>query len=230
MGIAYRLVLQSGAGAGTEYSLEKSDLFLGRDISNEIVINDPEVSRRHARLTLEGTTYRLEDLGSTNGTFIQGQRLAAPVLLRPGEIITIGEKVVLRFEVSAADVNATVAVQRGASQNVQQPYAPVSQPAPVSAPVVPPPAQVYTPIPPAPSMAQPYSSIPATPAYPPAGVNMPYQPPVKKKTSKAVIVLLIIVGIIVVFCIIPVIIIDLTNSWCTLFPGLFNSILTGACP
>ena len=99
MSTQYKLILQSGVGAGTEYPLEKTDLILGRDLSNDIVVNAPEVSRRHARLILEEGGYILEDLGSTNGTFIRGQRLGAPLVLRPGETITIGEKVVLKYEV-----------------------------------------------------------------------------------------------------------------------------------
>ncbi|KAF0112130.1 MAG: hypothetical protein FD147_397 [Chloroflexi bacterium] len=217
MGTTYRLILQSGAGSGTEYPLEKTDLYLGRDMSNDIVVNDPEVSRRHARLVLEGTTYRIEDLGSTNGTFIRGQRLAAPVLLRPGEIITIGEKVVLRFEVLVSDPNATVAVHRAASQATQPPHEPIAPRVPLAPPVTPPIAQAYTP-------------VQAVSAYPPVGVVPPVQPPVKKKQSSAVIALLIVVGILVVFCIIPWIIIEATNSYCALFPGIFNSIMAGACP
>jgi predicted component of type VI protein secretion system len=217
MTTTYRLVLQSGAGAGTEYPLEKTDLFLGRDMSNDIVVNDPEVSRKHAHLVLEGATYRLEDLGSTNGTFIRGQRLSAPVLLRPGEIITIGEKVVLRFDVFMSDPNATVAVQRGANQNTQVPRQPVTPQIPLAPPATPP-SQVYQPV---------------TPPQAPSQSVAPYavQPPqAAKKISKAVLILLIVAGVIVLFCIIPWILIEVTNSYCSLFPGVFNALMTGACP
>lgn len=218
MTTTYRLVLQSGAGAGTEYPLEKTDLFLGRDMSNDIVVNDPEVSRKHAHLVLEGATYRLEDLGSTNGTFIRGQRLSAPVLLRPGEVITIGEKVVLRFEVFMSDPNATVAVQRGANQNTQVPSQPVTPQVPMSPPVTPPPAQSYQPVAPPQAYSQPVAPYAAQP------------PQTAKKNSKALLILLIIAGVIVLFCVIPWIIIEVTNSYCSLFPGVFNALMTGACP
>jgi pSer/pThr/pTyr-binding forkhead associated (FHA) protein len=244
MGSTYRLILQSGPSAGTEYPLEKTEMILGRDISNDLVINDPEVSRRHLKLTLDGSTYRIEDLGSTNGTFIRGQRLAAPVLLRPGEIITLGEKVVLRFETFTSDPNATVAVQRGANQgtspaarvpvapSVLVAQAPIYQPAPSApTPVAPPPAQYYQPVPQAPvSMTPPinqqpapyYQSISATPVYPAA--NIPLQPATPKKSNKGLIILLVIVGIIVLFIVIPAIIIDSTNSYCTVIPGITNLI------
>ena len=216
MGSIFRLVLQSGAGAGTEYPLEKDELYLGRDQNNDLVVNDPEVSRRHARLSLEGNTYKLEDLGSTNGTFIRGQRLAGPVLLRPGEVITLGEKVVLRFEMSSSDANATVIAQRGTIPQPQKPYTPPPA-APAPAPVVPP---APAPIPAAPV----YQSIPATPVYAPPPQAQP------KKKNKALIVILVIVGIIVLFCVIPLIIVDVTNSYCSLFPGIMNMMFTGACP
>lgn len=218
MASTYRLILQSGTSMGTEYPLEKTELILGRDMGNDLVINDPEVSRRHLRFVLEGVTYRIEDLGSTNGTFIHGQRLSAPVILRPGDIITLGEKVVLRYEVATSDPNATVAVQRGMNQGtqaaVQRPAAP-----PPSAPI---PA---TPIPAAPPPAQSYQPITAAPVY---QSGMP--PVAAKKKSKGLIILLVIVGIIVLFCVIPFIIVDLTNSYCSLAPGIMNMLFTGACP
>lgn len=268
----FRLVLQSGSGMGTEYPLEKNEMFLGRDLSNDIVINDPEVSRRHARLLLSGNTFILEDLGSTNGTFIHGQRLGAPVVLRPGDMITIGEKVLLKFEIPAVDPNATVAAFRGASQQTQQPFTPVTPRVPPAAPVTPafipsqppvsptsqpekayqapqpvvpsytpsqPSAQVTPPVHPvAPVVTPPqavspaYSQLPVTPAYRPVTPPMSAaaQPTPVKKKSGWLIALLIVIGILVVFCLIPWIIIEVTNSYCALFPGIFNSIQPGACP
>lgn len=222
----YKLIIQSGTGMGTEYPLEKPELFLGRDLSSDLVINDPEVSRRHLRLVLDGATYRIEDLGSTNGTFIHGLRLTTPALLKPGEVITLGEKIVLRYEVVSSDPNATVVVQRAAVSPVQQVQAPVVPPpavqppaaAPVPAPVMaPPPARVTPPISAVPAYQQPNMQVPPAGAAP-------------KKKSKALLIILILVGILVLFCIVPWIIIDLTNSYCNLFPGILNMLITNACP
>lgn len=217
----YRLILQSGLEMGTEYPLEKPELFLGRDLNNDLVINDAEVSRRHARLVLEGATYRIEDLGSTNGTFIRGQRILAPYLLTPSEVITFGEKVVLRFEVTSSDPNATVVAQRTPVQTAQ----------PAVTPFVPPPAPPMAVTPPiAPASAQAYKPIQAAPAYQPIAATPPIQPAPPKKKSKAVLILLIVLGIILLFCVIPWIIIDATSSYCSLFPGILNMLFTGACP
>ena len=204
MSTTYKLILQSGVGAGTEYPLEKTDLILGRDLSNDIVVNDPEVSRRHARLILQEGSYILEDLSSTNGTFIRGQRLGAPLVLRPGETITIGEKVVLKYEVLQTDPNATVVVQRRVVDATQPPAAPVSIPAPV---MVQPPVQPV-------SMQPPYLQ----------------QPRARKKMSRALIIILVLLAILFVFCLIPWLIIEMTDSYCALFPGVFNSLQPGACP
>jgi pSer/pThr/pTyr-binding forkhead associated (FHA) protein len=202
----YRLILLSGVGAGTEYPLEKTELQLGRDLSNDIVINDPEVSRRHAHLTLEGDGYILEDLGSTNGTFIRGQRLAAPVVLRPGEAITIGEKVNLKYEVVSSDQSATVVVQRRSADEVQPP---------IPQPMAPPMVQPIM----APPLIQPANIAPppvGAPMQPPIAPGM--MPPPAKKKSKTLLIILILLGIIVVFCLIPIIILDVTKSWCA--PGI----------
>jgi predicted component of type VI protein secretion system len=88
---------------------------IGRDSTNEIVINDAEVSRRHARLTFQGGKYVLEDLGSTNGTFVNGQRLAGPRVLKAGEVVSFGEQIVLVFEVVSIDPGATVMSPRAAA-------------------------------------------------------------------------------------------------------------------
>ena len=79
---------------------------VGRDSTNEIVINDSEISRRHARLTFQGGKYVLEDLGSTNGTFINGVQVT-DVNLEPDQHIQLGNVTVL-FEADAP-VSARVA-------------------------------------------------------------------------------------------------------------------------
>lgn len=178
----FRLVLRSGPTPGKVFPIEKHELFLGRDLANDIVINDPEVSRRHVRFFMQGANVVVEDLGSTNGTSINGQRLVGPYILRPGEVITLGEHISLVFEV-AVDVDATVAARP-----------PVQAPPPIQQPVyqAPPPRQqpVYTPPPP------PQSYVGQVPAAPPP----PVAEPPKKGMSPAVIILLVILAIIACFC------------------------------
>lgn len=163
----FRLVMRSGPTVGKAYPLDKSEMFLGRDLSNDLVINDPEISRRHARLFVQGNSYILEDLGSTNGTFVNGQRLMGPNVLRPGDVITFGERMSLVYESSDFDQDATM---------VSPPARPAySSPEPAQVYQAPP-QQAYTP--PAytpPAYTPPQPNYPQQP-YPPPPIAQPVQP------------------------------------------------------
>ena len=124
----YRLVMRSGPTLGKTFTMEKSEYFIGRDLNNEIVIDDPEISRRHARLFLQGKNYVIEDLGSTNGTSVNDQRLMGPYVLRPGELIMLGENISLIFESTKAESHATV-VSAGARQASTRQAQPPGKPA-----------------------------------------------------------------------------------------------------
>ena len=104
----FQFVMRTGPNPGKTYELSQDEITLGRDIANNIVVNDPEVSRRHARLRLQAGNYILEDLGSTNGSFVNGQRLMGPHALRPGEQIMFGDHVAFSFEAMQFDPNATL--------------------------------------------------------------------------------------------------------------------------
>lgn len=101
-GSSFRLIVRRGPQPNQIYELNKGIITIGRDITNDIVINDPEVSRHHCRLTLGGGGYTVEDLGSTNGTFVNGQRLAGARPLSNGDMLGMGETVTLAYESLAA--------------------------------------------------------------------------------------------------------------------------------
>lgn len=63
---------------------------IGRRSENDLVLNDPDVSGRHARIRFEDSAFLLEDLKSTNGTFLNGERISAPVRLATGSQIQVG--------------------------------------------------------------------------------------------------------------------------------------------
>jgi hypothetical protein len=104
----YRLVVRQGPIPGQIFELNRNEISIGRDIANDFVINDAEVSRRHARLTLEGDRYKIEDLNSTNGTYIDGQRLIGPHLMAIGESIMFGDNIGVIFDGEPATADLTV--------------------------------------------------------------------------------------------------------------------------
>jgi hypothetical protein len=104
---SFRLIVRRGPQPNQIYDLNKGIITLGRDITNDIVINDPEVSRHHCRLTQGGGGFTIEDLGSTNGTFINGQRLTGARPLSHGDMVGLGETVTLAYESAAAGAPAS---------------------------------------------------------------------------------------------------------------------------
>jgi hypothetical protein len=105
-GSSFRLIVRRGPQPNQIYEMNKGIITLGRDITNDIVINDPEVSRHHCRLTQGPGGYTMEDLGSTNGTFVNGQRLSGPRPLSHGDMVGLGETVTLAYEGIVAGVGA----------------------------------------------------------------------------------------------------------------------------
>lgn len=130
----FQFVMRSGPTPGVTFPLEGEQLTIGRDSNNGVAINDAEVSRKHARMMFQGGKYVLEDLGSTNGTFVNGQRLAGPVVLKPGDVVSLGEQIVLMYDAIASDPGATVAVSRKAAQQMVQQAPAYSAPAPAYTP------------------------------------------------------------------------------------------------
>jgi predicted component of type VI protein secretion system len=140
----FQFVMRSGPTPGVTFPLEGDQLVIGRDASNGIAINDAEISRKHSRLTFQGGKYVLEDLGSTNGTFINGQRLAGQVVLKPGDVVSLGEQIVLMYDAIDQDPGATMVSPRHAKLTPPPVRSSAPAPAPTSAPM---PAPSYTPAP-----------------------------------------------------------------------------------
>ena len=64
---------------------------IGRSPSSDIVVDEPYVSASHARFTLQGPALVLEDLGSTNGTMVNGHIIEQPVTLRENDEVQVGD-------------------------------------------------------------------------------------------------------------------------------------------
>ena len=89
-----RLVVSEGPLRGTTLPLSSSAILIGRAPSCTLVLDDDYSSSRHARIFPSGDQWILEDLGSTNGTFIGAQRVTTPTPLTPGVQVRIGQSVV----------------------------------------------------------------------------------------------------------------------------------------
>jgi hypothetical protein len=84
------LVIHEGAGAGNEHPVD-GELILGREQPTaDLVIPDPGVSRRHARVLPHNGTVIVEDLGSSNGTYVNGERISGPVEVGAGDELQLG--------------------------------------------------------------------------------------------------------------------------------------------
>lgn len=211
MDSAFRLVMRTGPTVGKVYPLDKNEVFIGRDLANDISINDPEISRRHARIFLQGNNFILEDLGSTNGTMVNGQRLMGPYMLRPGELIVLGEQVSLLFESAMPDSDATVA----AASN-KMPETRVSQPAPAARP-----------------QPQPEPEPSFQPAYAgqvPAEQEYYEEDEPKKKFPIWIVIIIIILLLVICGCAVGLYFIDANNMWCQIFGPVFNILSPGSCP
>ena len=103
---SYRLVVRRGPQPNQAFEVSKDVTTLGRDISNDIVLNDRETSRHHLRLMLSGDTLTVEDLGSTNGTFVNGKRVSGVTPLQNGDMIGLGETVTMALESVSAGAPA----------------------------------------------------------------------------------------------------------------------------
>ena len=200
----FQLIMRSGPTPGASFTLEGDQLTVGRDATNEIVINDAEISRRHARLTFQGGKYVLEDLGSTNGTFVNGQRLAGPRVLKAGEVVQFGEQIMLVFEVTAMDVGATMVSPRVAA-------AVPSVPRP-STPPPPPPAEYA-------------GSVPASPA--------PVAAAPARKMNLTPIIIAAVVLLMLCCCVLVFVYVDADKTgarWCTFPFSIIAQMLGSACP
>ena len=88
-GPAYRLIVRTGQQAGRSWSVLPGDTRIGRHPYNDILLDHITVSRSHCLLTLDATGMTLTDLGSTNGTYVNG-RLAESTTILPGDELMIG--------------------------------------------------------------------------------------------------------------------------------------------
>jgi len=190
----YQITMRSGPTPGKSYPFDMEEVNFGRDLANDITISDPEVSRRHARFYMRDDNIYLEDLGSTNGTFLNGERVTTPQQLRSGDVITFGEHIVMVFERAVFDVESTV----------------VAAGAPMVDEDLTPEPQVYQ----AAQEPEAYSQpLPESQQVSPLPVAKPVKPAKVKKGGLPSWLVVLIIAIVVLTCVIAVTLYFMPASW-----------------
>lgn len=104
------LVIRQGPQAGMSFPLVGNQVVIGREEGLDISLQDPEASRRHARISWQAGQYIIEDMGSTNGTFVNGVQITSPQILNAGDSVGIGQTALV-FQMAGAYMGAPQAYQ-----------------------------------------------------------------------------------------------------------------------
>jgi serine phosphatase RsbU (regulator of sigma subunit)/pSer/pThr/pTyr-binding forkhead associated (FHA) protein len=104
------LQLMNGAASGRVYQLDREITIVGRNPDCDIVLAPKSVSRKHASIVRKFAGYELRDLGSTRGTYVDGQKVAQPIFLKDGDTLQIGEALL-------AFANSLVQIEEGDDQS-----------------------------------------------------------------------------------------------------------------
>lgn len=99
----YWIVIRRGPLQNQMFQLEREVVNIGRDLANDIVIRDSQISRYHLRLSLQGQDYHAEDLGSTNGAGVNGIQISGRTQLNDGDIIALGDSILLTYDLVYLD-------------------------------------------------------------------------------------------------------------------------------
>ncbi len=90
------------------FPLAEGVITLGRESNNDVVLIDPEASRKHAQISFQAGRYVVEDVGSTIGTFVNGRQIQTPTTLKNGDVIEVGEMARILYQGPGADLGETV--------------------------------------------------------------------------------------------------------------------------
>lgn len=98
------IIFQTDPLKGLDMALNKERISIGRDPNNDIVIDHIEVSRKHALIEIKGGQVTITDVGSLNGTFVDGAQITGATVILPGQFIEVSEAV--RFVLTEQDSQA----------------------------------------------------------------------------------------------------------------------------
>ena len=167
-GLFASFLVRSGGLAGQRLSVKTPVVNIGRADYNDLVVPDPSISTSHAKLQRREGVWVLVDLDSTNGTFVDGERVKGEAPLAPGATVRFGD-VQLVFEPSD---DAVGVAKGGGTQMLRTPHSVAPNVPPTPAP------------PPAPPLPPPSRSVPAPAAPPPRGAKGAPPRPSPRPTPK----------------------------------------------
>ncbi|MCU0698041.1 MAG: Flp pilus assembly complex ATPase component TadA [Myxococcaceae bacterium] len=99
----FLITLTEKGGESEQLTFDKDEVTIGRLAGNDIVLNKGNVSKYHSRIVLKDGKFIVVDLKSTNGTFVNGKKLAAPQVVRPSDKIYVGDYIINVEEGEAGD-------------------------------------------------------------------------------------------------------------------------------
>jgi predicted component of type VI protein secretion system len=105
-----KLVIRTGSQMGAEFPADRAVIRLGRGSGNDVILQDSQASRQHAEISRQGDQFVIRDLGSTNGTYVNDERVVGSRPLRPGDRVRIGDTILAYesgFAAAAAPAVAT---------------------------------------------------------------------------------------------------------------------------
>ena len=198
-----KIIFRGGAQAGNEFQISDEDITIGRDLGNSIVIDDIQISRNHMRVFRKEDGLFIEDLKSTNGTILNGKALKKTQKLKNGDTVTIGENNIFEVQAPGEGSKAKAAKVEKAAAEEQPEKVKAEKPGKFKI-----------------SKKE----------------KQPKEAPVKEARKIAgkyptwAIILMIALGFIIIFCVIPFVVIEVSNQWCNIFANFFNAIKPGVCP
>ncbi len=204
-----KLIVKTGDEINKSFDLIKDKNIIGRDPESNIVIDDIEISRSHLAITKEGETFQIEDLNSTNGTFLNGKKLEKLTVIKNGDLISLGENHVLEFVVEKIDEGTEPSkLDQAEPLEVTKDEEKTTKG----------------------EDSQKERAFKIKPDKNNRKKKTSSQKAGGQKKPTWVVILLAALTFVVIFCVIPLIVIDATDQWCNLFAGFFNSMNPGVCP